>query len=214
MEVLNQTLQSTAGRFLSSSVMRGTGVAIGTMITLLSHPVEARVGTAGARTIETRSVCNNLFAPQLEVAEPQPEFIQRSAADNLRLIRTVFSPTMSELALVLGVSRQSLYNWLNGEEPGAEHLSKIADIALAADLFIDEGISLTGNAIKRKVFGGKSFFEVVADGATASNAAATLITLIKKENSQRNSLDQRLAGRLKKINNPSEIGFSAFNDEA
>lgn len=208
----NSTMQCSTGWFSRSYLGRGTGVAIGTMITLLSHPVEARTGTTGARTIETRCVYNDPFASQLKFSEIEVLPTQRSIIESLSLIRAVFSPTMTELAVTLGVSRQSLYNWVNGEEPGAEYVSRITNLAGAADLFIDEGVSPAGINLKRKIINGKSFLDAVAHGADATHAATILISLIKKENAQREMLNQRLAGRLKRVNDPSELGTSVFDE--
>jgi DNA-binding phage protein len=63
--------------------------------------------------------------------------------ENLARIREVLGPSMSDLATTFGVSRQSVYNWLDGEPIAAENAAKLHDLALAleaTDLLAREGV--------------------------------------------------------------------------
>jgi len=95
----------------------------------------------------------------------------RSPAENIAQIRKIIAPAMSDLAKSFNVSRQTIYNWLKGEQPANEHISKLRDLALAADAFAEAGISVNGILLKRKVIQGKNLFEAIRDGGSALDTA-------------------------------------------
>jgi transcriptional regulator with XRE-family HTH domain len=120
----------------------------------------------------------------------------RGPVEEIDRIRTVIAPTMSALAKSFNVSRQTIYNWMNGERPTVEHGDKLRDLALAADIFADAGIPVNGVLLKRKVIGGKNLLEVVSDGGSAQDASRLLVQIVRLENSQREILATRFAGRI------------------
>lgn len=119
----------------------------------------------------------------------------RSFVENLERIRSVFAPAVSDLAKTFNVSRQTIYNWLNGEQPTIEHTTRLKDLALAADTFADEGIKVSGILLKRKIIDGKNIFEIVQSGGSAADAAQLLMQIIKRESEQKARLAARYAGR-------------------
>lgn len=50
-------------------------------------------------------------------------------------IKAGFGRTMMRLPEVLGVSRQTLCNWLDGETPKEPHQAKLVELAEAARIF-------------------------------------------------------------------------------
>ena len=119
----------------------------------------------------------------------------RTSAEDMERIRQILSPAMSDLAKSLNVSRQTIYNWLKGEQPTTEHTARLRDIALVADMFAEAGISVNGVLLKRKVIKGKNLFEIVRDGGSASHTAQLLLQIVRREISQRERLAARFAGR-------------------
>jgi len=119
----------------------------------------------------------------------------RTPAEDLEKIREVLAPAVSDLAKCFNVSRQTIYNWLNDEQPTPEHAAKLQDLALAADMFAESGKPVTGNLLKRKVFNGKNLFEVIHDGGSARDATQLLLQIVRRETSQRELLTARFAGR-------------------
>ena len=118
----------------------------------------------------------------------------RSAHENIIHIRKVLSPAISDLALALGVSRQSIYNWLNGEQIAEENIAKLQDIAKAADHIAEVGISKS-MILHRKLKNGKTFFKLIQDGESPY-AIATLLTQIHQhEISQQNRVITRFSNR-------------------
>jgi hypothetical protein len=136
----------------------------------------------------------------------------RTPTEDLKRIREVFDPAVSDLAKCFNISRQTIYNWLNREQPNPEHVEKLQDFALAADMFAESGITISGNLLKRKVYSDKSLFEVIRDGGSAKDAAQLLIQIVRHETSQRELLSARFAGRT--ISQSSaDSDLMAANDE-
>ena len=127
-------------------------------------------------------------------------------------IRKVLSPAMSDLAKSFNVSRQTIYNWLNGEQPTPEHTARLRDLALVADIFAEAGVPVNSVLLKRKVIKGKNLFEIIREGGSIRDAAQLLLQIVRSETSQRERLTARFAGR--KISQPfADSDIMAANDE-
>ena len=135
----------------------------------------------------------------------------RNTAEDVAKIRDVFSPAISDLAKCFQVSRQTIYNWLNGEQPTSEHSEKLEDLAIAADMFVESGMSVSGSLFKRKLHNGKTFFEVVRDGGSARDAVKLMIQITSREAGQKKILAARFAGR-KAVQNNADVDLMAAND--
>lgn len=132
-------------------------------------------------------------------------------AQDLQRIRDILTPGMSTLANIFGVSRQTIYNWLNGEQPRGEHIVRLRDLAEAAEIFAEADIPITGDLLKRPVLEGKNLFEVARTGASAKNAARLIVQIVRLEAGQRARMAERFAGR--RISSRSvESDFPAEND--
>jgi transcriptional regulator with XRE-family HTH domain len=136
---------------------------------------------------------------------------ERTPAEDLQRIRDILSPGMLNLAIIFGVSRQAIYNWLNGEQPRPEHLAKLKDFAQAADFLAEAGIALTGAVLKRPVIDGKNLFEIAQGDNSIQDAAKLLVQAVKREMKQRERLTNRFAGR-KVVSRSVESDFPAIND--
>lgn len=131
------------------------------------------------------------MAPTVEVASV------RTPAEDLIRIRSVLKPAVSDLATTFGVSRQSVYNWLNGEPVAEENAVKLQDLAEAADLLAHEGIAVNATLQKRKFANGRTLMEVARVGESARDAAQQLIQIYKRETAQRERMAARFANRAK-----------------
>jgi|TARA_Y100001937_G_scaffold22972_1_gene32890 transcriptional regulator with XRE-family HTH domain len=142
-------------------------------------------------------VCNT--APPKEAISnftvPTPENVERLPSENLKVIRDYFKPAISDLASAFGVTRQSIYNWVNGAPVNEENYSKLQDLARAADVLVLEGIEMNISLLKRKFSGGKTLFQIVSSGGSAQEAARQLATVYKREQEQRAYLDKLRAKR-------------------
>jgi transcriptional regulator with XRE-family HTH domain len=118
----------------------------------------------------------------------------RLPVENLKNIKAAFKPSMAELASVLQVSRQALYNWMAGENPSPECADRLEDLAKAAELVAAHGLD-SPYLLRRKIRDGKSLMEIIRDGGSAQDAARILIRVSEKEAEQRESLKKTLARR-------------------
>lgn len=135
----------------------------------------------------------------------------RSSAEDLERVREIFSPAISDLARALDVSRQAIYNWMNGEQPKLEHLVKLRDLAQAADAVAESGIPVTGLLLKRKVIDGKNLFEIGKSGGSIRDAVQLLIKIVRRETVQKEQMTARFDGR-NSFTRSIESDFPTAND--
>jgi transcriptional regulator with XRE-family HTH domain len=173
----------------SSNVTKAVGWVATTMAML------AVVGTGGEIPLVQlhRPVSRNqiIVPPVVEVEH------SRTPNEDLARIRSVLSPAVSDLATTLGVTRQSIYNWINGEPVIAENAVKLRDLSQAADVLAHEGIVVNSSLLKRKFADGKNLFQVAQAGDSAREAALMLVQILKQESVQRARMSIRFAGRIK-----------------
>ena len=157
-----------------------------------------QVGTGGAATIDylkTRGSKGYAFVAYSPDRESPAISRASSPADKLDYIRTVLRPSVTDLARAMGVSRQAIYDWQAGRPIAAENVTRLQDIARAADLFAREGLQATAHVMRRPITNGKNLFDIVRDGGSAEAAARTLIDIVRRELRQRENLKSRLAKR-------------------
>jgi|SRR5450830_1395786 len=191
---------------VSSTVFRWVGwmAAAGAALTGL--------GTGGELSIEhlQRSIQQQHMAPRVEVADVAQV---RTPAEDLVRIREVLKPAVSDIATTFGVSRQSVYNWLNGEPVADGNAAKLQDLAQAADVLDHEGIVANAALLKRKFANGRTLLQVVQTGESARDAALQLVQLHKREMAQRERMAARFANRAKTA--PSaDFDLPSANDHA
>lgn len=120
----------------------------------------------------------------------------RTPSENLVRIREVLKPAISDLASTFGVSRQSIYNWINGEPVAEENAAKLYDLAKAADVLAHEGVEINPTLLKRKLASGRTLMQAAQDGMeSAYHAALQLVEIHKHEAIQREKMQARFASR-------------------
>lgn len=87
----------------------------------------------------------------------------RNIAQHLANIREILSPSMSELAKELGITRQALYKWLSGENQPDDPVKTnfIARLSYVADEFRKAHVSDGKLLIKMKAFNGLSLVDLI-----------------------------------------------------
>ena len=108
----------------------------------------------------------------------------RSIAQHLANIREVLSPSMSDLAKDLGITRQALYKWLSGENQPDDLLKTQYIITLSniADKFAAENITDAKLLIKMKAFNGLSLIDLIKRGEDWQQPVSVLIDEAKTMN--------------------------------
>ena len=171
------------------------------------------IGTGGELSLEhlqRRAQQAQHMVSMVEVAEVEPV---RTPSENLSRIREVLNPAVSDLATTFCVSRQSVYNWLNGDPVADENAAKLQDLAQAADVLAHEGASINAALLKRKFANGRTLMQVAQAGESARDAALLLVHIHKREAAQRERMNARFANRAK---TPAGADFDlpASNDRA
>lgn len=132
--------------------------------------------------------------------------------DLMKEVKAGFGRTMSYLPAVFGVSRQTLYNWLNGEIPKEQHQGKLLQLAAAARVFIGAGFKPTALSLDRSVVHGKSFIELIGQGTDGKETAERLIRLEKRGVSARAKLDALLGDRSFSRPDVADMGRPALKE--
>jgi transcriptional regulator with XRE-family HTH domain len=164
-----------------------------------------QVGTGGAPTAAyylQRGEKGYAFA---NYSQQPSAYGQQSSADDLAKIRTpsealahiraTLKPAVTDLADAMKVSRQAVYDWQNGKPIAAENASRLADLARAADVFADAGITTSAQLLRRPIISGKTLFAIAHEGGSLESAAQTLVRVMQRELGQRKKLAIRLKGR-------------------
>lgn len=101
----------------------------------------------------------------------------RTTSQHLENIRNIMSPSMSELAKDLGVTRQALYKWVSGEykPDSAANEEYILILSKIADEFARSKVSDVKNLVKVKAFDGKTLIDLVKSGGDWSTGVSLLI---------------------------------------
>jgi transcriptional regulator with XRE-family HTH domain len=174
----------------SSSIVKFVGLtmAVATFAVLTGGVSDSRVQL---RRLQPASYLHDAVLPAVET-----EAVRTPLEDLLR-IREVLSPAISDLAITFGVTRQSVYNWLNGEPVADPNAAKLRDVAQAADFLAHEGVTVNSTLLKRKFSSGRTLLQVAQGGESARDAAAELVRILRREADQRARIAARFAARAK-----------------
>lgn len=192
---------SNGGWFLGPAA---TGVLAG--IALSTAMTGTTVNGPGVeRILGQRQQSNTLKAYVATPRQIDILVLPRSPGEDLALIRNVLKPAVSDLATSLGVSRQAVYNWLNGEAvTQANAISKLKDLAKATNVLTQAGVTINAALLKRKFFHGKTLMQVVQAGESASDAAQLMVHIHQREVAQRERISAQFANRK---NTPATADF-------
>lgn len=105
----------------------------------------------------------------------------RSPADDLANIRDVFAIDMSDLAILLGITRSTAYAWLKGDEPNSEAIPHIQRLSNIADRVKDMNISRLDMLVHRPLSDGRSLFELLQADVDPTEVLASLQAIDVKE---------------------------------
>jgi hypothetical protein len=136
----------------------------------------------------------------------------KTAAQNISRVREFFGVSITELAALFRVSRQAIYNWQAGQSISVENLTQLSELANAADFLSAEGLQDKQTLGRRKLPGGRTFFEAIYGGESAKSAASRLVSLVRHETAQRARISDRLANRAPKGDAYDDVGAPHLNE--
>ncbi|MDX7797973.1 helix-turn-helix transcriptional regulator [Aeromonas caviae] len=87
----------------------------------------------------------------------------RSTQQHLENIKKVFTPAVSDLAKMFGVSRQAVYKWISGSAaPESDNALKINRLSEIADKASSSGVERTDYLLNIRAFKGQSMLDLFA----------------------------------------------------
>jgi len=178
------------------------------------------IGTAGTGGIESEDYLQrwylvplgyrNVLVIMLPAPTNQAPFVEL-----MQEIKAGFGRTMTRLPEVFGVSRQTLYNWLNGETPKPAHHEKLSQLAEAARVFSASGFKPTSFMLDRKVSRGKSLLQLLAEDADGRATAEKLLRIVRRGKESDAVLEQLLGERVRTRHlDASDIGPPVLNEDS
>lgn len=164
-------------------------------------------GTGGFASAELLRQPFGYAMVSVEYEEPASPY-----ASMMKQVRTGFGRNMSRLPEVFGVSRQALYNWLNGDTPAASQHARIKSLAEAAAVFQAMDFKPTAVSLDRVLSGGKSFLQLMSEGADGRATAEKLVRVMERSAQAKGRLASLLADEKPVALSASDFG-SAARDE-
>lgn len=127
----------------------------------------------------------------------------------LVFVISALKTTNAALARALGVSRQAIYNWLNGAQPSALVQARIDQLHAAAQL-----LTAASHAVRpllaQPFKHGKNFWQLMATGENPEVLAQALVERQSSNQSQRQLLAERVAAKRARgnfsFNEPDDLG--------
>ena len=170
-------------------------------------------GTEDVRFILLRQGYSPFTVVNVENPKPvEAASLHAPFADLMKNIQSAFGRTMSQLPAVFGVSRQTLYNWLDGELPRDKHKDKIIQLAAAANVFAASGFKPTSLALERTVIQGKSFIALIGEGADGKEMAEHLVQIEKRAADSRSKLNALIGEKTVERPHFSAVGRPSLNE--
>lgn len=135
----------------------------------------------------------------------------RNAAENLARLKVVFDPSVTDLASLFGVSRQTIYNWQAGLPLAEENEDRLERLVRASDIIARHGLAKNHSVLRRPLADGKGFFALIRDGHDSEEMARLLVDTVQREQQQRKGLDERLANRTRKPVDIDDLGIPGID---
>ncbi|AFY96843.1 hypothetical protein [Chamaesiphon minutus] len=111
-----------------------------------------------------------------------PSSDTRSPAEHVANIRDVFGVSMSDLAVILGVTRPIAYAWLDGNEPKQEFIiTRIRQLSSIANRVKGMNIERMDKLIHRNILNGESLFDLLRTDKDPAILIQSLKEISEKE---------------------------------
>lgn len=140
-------------------------------------------GTGGVMTAHSTEVLHRwIHDPRIHIERPALKNIDmHSPAEHVANIRDIFGINMSDLASILGVTRPTVYAWLEGQEPKAEAVIRIQQLSRTADQIKQANITRIDKLVHRPILNGRSLLDMLKVNENPSEALAKLKAIAGKE---------------------------------
>lgn len=110
----------------------------------------------------------------------------RTVGEQLRAIRLAFGLNATDMSLLFGIARPTVYAWMEGQEPRPDAASRILTLVKLADEFAALELQRADTLVKRPLFeNSQSFFDLLLQDADVRMHFDTLQALDAKEAASR-----------------------------
>lgn len=139
---------------------------------------------------------------------------KNNSASSLQSIKDEFKLSMAELARVFDVSRQSIYEWMDGKPLSDENSLKLNKLYGALGILKDKDIELSPHIIRRNVNGLGSISDAIKQNSDALSLAQQLKPILMVESIQRTNLARRMSNRSEASTSISDYAAPAFFEKS
>lgn len=183
---------------------------------ILSYCVAGTFGLLSPTYLLASSATANWNINQIEIGNARASTTDGASASavDIARIRVIMKVSVSELARVFGVSRQAVHEWIKGGALSPRNAQRLSELTQVADLFLESGIEVTPQMLRRKVGGGMSLLASVKEEGKVVEQARKLVDTLSRESQQRQRLVARLAGRQKPALTPDDFGAPHLREDA
>ena len=101
-----------------------------------------------------------LFSVSAQEAQTKAE--QNHAALLVDKVQSTFNLTVDETAKVCGVSRKTVYNWKDGDQPNKAKFRRLMLISMIADAWRKSDLPVTRNVMEQPIIGTQTILELLA----------------------------------------------------
>jgi len=136
-----------------------------------------------------------------------------TSAGQLDFIRSTTRLSVTELARVFSVTRQTVHEWCQGAPLARHNAQKLGKLAAAVAALLDAAGSVTVQDLRRSVRGGPSLLDTVRADGDVPTTARNLIETLTREAAQRRRLAARFASRRATTLEPGHFGKLHLRDE-
>lgn len=169
-------------------------------------------GTGGLLPLDERLEQSSTSIGSVVIDDRNNERV-RASAQQLEFIRSTTRLSVTELASVFSVTRQTVHEWCQGAPLASHNARRLNELTDAVTLLLDAVGTVTAQDLRRSVRAGPSLLDTVrADGAV-SRTAHELIETLTREAAQRRRLAARFANRQTPAREPSDFGTPHLKDE-
>lgn len=148
--------------------------------------VGASAGSGGAITDESVLHKNQWVYDASITSERDVVFPVESNVEKLESIRDRVGLNMTDLSSILGVSRPTIYAWLQGQEPRPEYINRISELREVAEKVGGYNLPRIKKLVRRPLQDGKTLVELIKSSQPIDNALNELQSISEREGYQRN----------------------------
>lgn len=169
-------------------------------------------GTGGLLPLDERLEPSSTSVGSLLIDDRDDE-CARTSAQQLQFIRSTTRLSVTELARVFSVTRQTVHEWCQGTTLAPHNARRLDKLTDAIMLLLDAAGVVTAQDLRRSVRAGPSLLDTVRADGDVLAAARELTETLTREAAQRKRLAARFAGQRPPVLESSEFGKPHLRDD-